>query len=205
MKKILVLVMFLVVAGCTNVKDAKFDGKNTDEILDKIKKSKDLSGEENSLLTLAISRYSLENISLVGKQVGELVTEQKKYAVEFTKYTDAVRNKMKDPESARFKNLRLNSNNVCGEVNGKNSSGGYVGYRRFFIENGGYAVLEGENFGGYVLERLECEVEILRERNALIRSGDKTRYSESDVKQMEIQRAFEKVYKKVCIDQTNLK
>ena len=46
-----------------------------------------------------------------------------------------VRGALKDPESATFRNLRLvyfgEGNVVCGEVNGKNSYGGYVGYKSF--------------------------------------------------------------------------
>jgi hypothetical protein len=34
---------------------------------------------------------------------------------------------LKDPDSARFRNQK----SVCGEVNAKNSYGGYVGFRRF--------------------------------------------------------------------------
>lgn len=42
---------------------------------------------------------------------------------------------LKDPESARFRNLRVagyaDGSVVCGEVNGKNSYGGYTGYQPF--------------------------------------------------------------------------
>lgn len=37
---------------------------------------------------------------------------------------------LKDPASAQYRNLRVASG-VCGEVNAKNSLGGYVGFRRF--------------------------------------------------------------------------
>ncbi len=53
----------------------------------------------------------------------------------------AVKESMKDPDSARFKDLRLGKteridgsddpNIVCGFVNGKNSMGGYVGFGIF--------------------------------------------------------------------------
>lgn len=40
-----------------------------------------------------------------------------------------------DPESGKFRNLYVTKDNtglsLCGEINGKNSYGGYVGYRRF--------------------------------------------------------------------------
>ena len=39
---------------------------------------------------------------------------------------------LKDPSSAQFINVRLiNGGEVCGEVNAKNSLGGYVGFQRF--------------------------------------------------------------------------
>jgi hypothetical protein len=42
--------------------------------------------------------------------------------------------KLKDPDSAKFKNLSISKKYpwiICGEVNAKNSYGGYVGYERF--------------------------------------------------------------------------
>jgi hypothetical protein len=49
---------------------------------------------------------------------------------------DAVRAKLKDPESAQFRNVFFHrgADNIpmaCGEVNGKNSFGGYEGFQRF--------------------------------------------------------------------------
>ncbi len=45
----------------------------------------------------------------------------------------------KDPESARFRKIELRDFQggklVCGEVNGKNSYGAYVGYRKFLASN----------------------------------------------------------------------
>lgn len=43
--------------------------------------------------------------------------------------------KMKDPESARFAGVTRDpkGNTVCGWVNAKNSYGGYVGYKPFFV------------------------------------------------------------------------
>lgn len=44
----------------------------------------------------------------------------------------------KDPESAKYRNIRtyrtgMGDDVVCGEVNGKNSFGAYVGYKPFYI------------------------------------------------------------------------
>lgn len=54
-------------------------------------------------------------------------------AIEITKKSMA--DSLKDPEGARFRNLRIKDFEggavVCGEINGKNSYGAYVGYQRF--------------------------------------------------------------------------
>ena len=58
----------------------------------------------------------------------------------------AVVKKLKDPESARFTDVRVNGEAVCGLVNAKNAMGGYPGAHKFyyvlvarqaFIEGGG--------------------------------------------------------------------
>ena len=37
-----------------------------------------------------------------------------------------------DPDSAKFRNVRLHGTSVCGEINGKNGYGAYAGYKRFY-------------------------------------------------------------------------
>jgi len=37
-----------------------------------------------------------------------------------------------DPSAAQFRNLRQNYRALCGEVNGKNKMGAYVGFKRFY-------------------------------------------------------------------------
>lgn len=46
---------------------------------------------------------------------------------------DRIASSLKDPESARFRNVFVSPRGraVCGEVNAKNSMGGYVGFKRF--------------------------------------------------------------------------
>jgi len=43
---------------------------------------------------------------------------------------------MKDPESARFSSLKIDAATLCGEVNAKNSFGGYEGAERFWAIDG---------------------------------------------------------------------
>jgi flagellar basal body-associated protein FliL len=50
-----------------------------------------------------------------------------------SKATEYIANLLNDPESAKFRNVRfVNSNGVCGEVNGKNGYGAYAGFTPFF-------------------------------------------------------------------------
>ncbi|QOI55934.1 hypothetical protein [Rouxiella badensis] len=56
---------------------------------------------------------------------------------------EAIAQQLKDPASANFRNVIFHKDSVqpsdgvsgyvCGEVNGKNSFGGYVGFGRFYI------------------------------------------------------------------------
>ena len=63
---------------------------------------------------------------------------------------EAVVDRLKDPESARFRNERVVGEDhfVCGEVNAKNSAGGYVGFSSYAAlrqDDGSYvAFLESE-------------------------------------------------------------
>ncbi|MBD9368833.1 hypothetical protein [Xanthomonas sp. XNM01] len=50
---------------------------------------------------------------------------------------EKVRQALKDPASAQWRNVNvIYSNVVCGEVNAKNSMGGYAGFQRFLVRNG---------------------------------------------------------------------
>ena len=51
-----------------------------------------------------------------------------------------VKNTLKDPESAQFKDVKVAINikgdkTVCGQVNAKNSYGGYTGFKSFYVKN----------------------------------------------------------------------
>lgn len=59
----------------------------------------------------------------------------------------AVRERLKDPESAKFKNVSTHKTPaggllVCGNVNSKNSFGGYVGFRPFMYATSGVVILQ---------------------------------------------------------------
>jgi hypothetical protein len=58
---------------------------------------------------------------------------------------EAIRQKLKDPDSAQFRRLEIKGNKACLEVNAKNSFGGYVGFRPAFLERDKHG-----NWDGYV-------------------------------------------------------
>lgn len=59
-----------------------------------------------------------------------------------------IRSLLKDPSSAAFRNTFVSratgSPMVCGEVNAKNSFGGYVGYKRFIAGGSTIQLLESD-------------------------------------------------------------
>ena len=83
-------------------------------------------------------------------------------------------NQMRDPDSARFRNLRKVRSDmdqgwkVCGEINAKNAYGGYVGYRVFvYFPSVHQSLLRSE-----VSERLERSSEQITEENKLFLACD---------------------------------
>lgn len=49
---------------------------------------------------------------------------------------DAVRQELTDPDSAKFRNVKITeTETICGEVNAKNNTGGYVGFRYFYVSS----------------------------------------------------------------------
>ncbi len=50
---------------------------------------------------------------------------------------------LKDPDSAKFRDEVLHRDALCGQVNAKNSMGGYTGYRRF-VAGSLFFVIQGE-------------------------------------------------------------
>jgi hypothetical protein len=64
----------------------------------------------------------------------------------------AVRDILKDPASAQFRNVYVQKTGVtCGQVNAKNAFGGYVGFRGFAVDQEGRAVIDGEEDGGWAV------------------------------------------------------
>lgn len=55
---------------------------------------------------------------------------------------EVVKDRLKDPDSARFRDIKkMSDGGICGWVNAKNEYGGYSGYQVFFIGPKGAAML----------------------------------------------------------------
>ena len=77
------------------------------------------------------------------------ISQNTKEIVWIEKSKDTIRTKLKDPSSARFKGVFFSNASgspvACGEVNSKNSLGGYAGYQYFIAAgNSNLAFLENE-------------------------------------------------------------
>lgn len=56
-----------------------------------------------------------------------------------------VKAKLKDPDSAQFQNQFIGTKDAaCGEVNAKNSFGGYIGFKRYISAGVDLTVLESD-------------------------------------------------------------
>ena len=97
-----------------------------------------------------LNDYAWERLERLPKDAAEVAAavaaSSREAFLESTKLR--VSDVLKDPESARFRKLRLVAYKggllACGEVNAKNSYGGYVGFSQFMAGNN-YVILLGES------------------------------------------------------------
>ncbi|MFZ6843749.1 hypothetical protein [Undibacterium sp. RuTC16W] len=84
-----------------------------------------------------IKRYAREYETLKSSAARQNLSASAELKRKSSKSVDKVKqdiiDAMKDPESVKFKNLSVSSDGsmVCGEVNAKNSMGGYDGFKKF--------------------------------------------------------------------------
>lgn len=113
-----------------------------------------------------------------------------------------------DPASTQYRNEFLTSGGVlCGQLNSKNSAGGYVGFHRYisgahlrYLETVGWVEKQGETRSAEdITEMLEAQNEVLRETIQLLKANpDVSRPSEEAVHKMTIRKLFELKWKKIC-------
>lgn len=106
---------------------------------------------------------------------------------------------LKDPDSTKYRNERLSDGGLCGELNSKNGSGGYVGFRRFIAQSKDVIYLEESgpiiqpSHADWML-KMDKQIEILKEFNA----RGATRPSESDIDDEANKRFFADKWKAHC-------
>lgn len=78
---------------------------------------------------------------------------------------------LKDPDSAQFRNERRVGRYLCGEVNAKNSLGGYVGFKRYMTsgadlhieDHGVLARSTQERSTEAIIKDLDVKIDLLRQ------------------------------------------
>ncbi len=101
------------------------------------------------LITVVISIYGQSRQST---SVEKATTQQEREILWIEKNKEVVKQKLKDPGSATFEHTRVmyiaDANKtpiVCGEVNSKNSYGGYTGNKKFISAGSALFHMEGED------------------------------------------------------------
>lgn len=112
---------------------------------------------------------------------------------------------LKDPASAQFRNVKYNNGkaSVCGEINSKNSFGGYTGFGRFCMYLGEYVLFEGaidfENKGSrFWMAKRVAHLEVTKQVLERLKKGDSSNSSESDMEVASDKLAFNNLYKELC-------
>lgn len=88
------------------------------------------------------------------------------------KAREVFQSKLRDPESAQFRNERLTRTGVlCGEVNSKNGMGGYTGFKEYFTTGTvhyiqGTGSLDEETHDEYI-RRLQMHTALLKSYNQI--------------------------------------
>ena len=92
------------------------------------------------------------------------------------KLEEAVKKVLKDPNSAQFQNIK----GICGEVNAKNSYGGYTGFKRFYVLNNETVIEDKDNHKDFLLiNNIACQSEMSIAETKLKLCLDDSKYIDS--------------------------
>lgn len=84
---------------------------------------------------------------------------------------DSVKEILIDPESATFRNILVSEAGVCGEVNAKNSFGGYTGYKIFFYSKSYGSIIQSDDMSAYKESPQELKDGIIKCATDLLING----------------------------------
>lgn len=112
---------------------------------------------------------------------------------------------LKDPDSAQFRDERLTPAGVlCGEVNAKNSMGGYIGFRKYISIQEGMVYIERDGVLGEwktadIIAQLERKNQLLRQYIQWRKEGiDVPQFSEREMDEKANKSLFELKWKELC-------
>lgn len=103
---------------------------------------------------------------------GGAIWYAKSPAVAFREQRTFIADKLRDPASTQFRNEHLGKyGTLCGELNSKNGSGGYVGFVRFISIDAGSVYLEGndplfEMSTKQFIQHMDHKIKVLKDHNA---------------------------------------
>jgi hypothetical protein len=138
-----------------------------------------------------------------------LIREQYNEWFVFPPLREYVTKHLLDPRSAQYRNEFLSHRGVlCGELNSKNSSGGYVGFRRYISdEHHQYlqelGILRRADWShAEVMASLESQSEVMEEALALRKADPNFKIPSKDtLRELANARLFDKMWKTLCLNQ----
>lgn len=123
MRKLVMVCVAVFIAGCNTVPQRQ---------VYRMPSLAELTPPQNNYDSLRAK--SKDIVDSFSKEVTEYL-EKKSKSSAIASAKKAVARSLKDPGSAQFRNVRVvpygEGSVICGEVNGKNSYGGYVGFKSF--------------------------------------------------------------------------
>lgn len=123
----------LALAGCGGSDKAAQQAKEDAEWKANVAKAEaDRIAEEKALTDKAIREHAESEAK---DAADEKATRDEEVQANVDKMTERMRSAMFDPAAAQFRNVRLSrdGNSLCGEVNGKNKFGAYIGFKHFIV------------------------------------------------------------------------
>lgn len=118
-----------------------------------------------------------------------------------------VKQTLKDPESAQFKSEVIAKSPAlfCGEVNAKNSMGGYVGFTRYIVMPS-FVAFDGDDSASQLLSAEEMRSEALTEKIRIRAeavgakaAASSSGFSESDARKVVPEVIFQDGWEKYCV------
>ena len=114
-----------------------------------------------------------------------------------------VKDSLKDPESAQFRSERIAKAPAifCGEVNSKNSMGGYVGFKRYIVTSG-FVAFDGDETSVLLKDKgVNTEARDEKVRKQLLEmSKNGRRLTEDDALEVMLTAIFDEYWKKACTE-----